>query len=64
MSLNAATATPEARGEVFYSLLVEFWLTDADEPLPAPPGTQPAPTQTLQLMTTAAPLRCGALPQS
>ena len=45
-------------GDVFYGILVEFWLTDADEPLPqagAPP--QPGSTLMLQLQTSAAPLR-------
>ena len=27
--------SPAERGQVFFSILVEFWLTDADEPMPA-----------------------------
>ncbi len=34
--------SPADLGQVFYSILVEFWLTDADEPMPsaaAPPAS-------------------------
>jgi hypothetical protein len=33
----------EAAGEVFYSVLVEWWLTDGEEPLPLPSATGAAP---------------------
>ena len=31
--------SPADLGQVFFSILVEFWLTDADEPMPLPPQT-------------------------
>ena len=30
-------------GQVFFSILVEFWLTDADEPMPLPPSAGGGP---------------------
>lgn len=35
-------ADSATRGATFYSVLLEFWVTDGDEPVPAAPGTTPA----------------------
>ncbi len=34
--------SPADLGQVFYSILVEFWLTDTDEPMPAAAAAPPA----------------------
>lgn len=46
LALSGASSTA-AGGDIFYSVLVEWWLTDGEEPLPmampqAPPGGNPA----------------------
>ena len=37
---RVAEAVRAARGQVLLSVLVEFWLTDGDEPVPLPPTQQ------------------------
>ena len=36
---QAAHNSNSARGTILYSVLIEFWLTDGDEPVPLPPAT-------------------------
>lgn len=58
LALGGATSAA-AGGDIFYSVLVEWWLTDGEEPLPmampqAPPGGNP----------TTSPARPASVPQT
>jgi hypothetical protein len=58
-SLKSSIAGNPAQGLLFYSILLEFWLSDADEPVPIPTSTRATGdfqhTQRLPLSSAAPP---------
>lgn len=61
--LAGGSAAGGLAGEVFYSVLVEWWLTDGEEPLPLPTATGVHPAAQgpagSSALSAAQPLRCG-----